>query len=56
MNITEREAEMIRTALTTLAAEHNGYRAILDKLVPIATTLELSDLDSFMNETIQYKS
>ncbi|MGG1684778.1 hypothetical protein [Pseudalkalibacillus sp. NRS-1564] len=54
MNITRREAEMIRTALSPLIDDNNKetYAGILEKLVLTPTLYQFSDWEGFMNDCL----
>ncbi len=56
MNITQREAEMIRTALSSLMLEesHEEYAALLEKLALSPEIHHFSDLEGFLNDSVPY--
>jgi len=51
VNITQREAEVIRSALATLINDSNQeyYAGVLEKLALSPSVNQLCDLDGFMN-------
>ncbi|MGA9287642.1 MAG: hypothetical protein WBV93_04745 [Anaerobacillus sp.] len=57
MNITQREAEMIRTALSTLMLEASNeeYAALLEQLVLSPEVHHLSDIEGFLNDSVPYQ-
>ncbi|MGB8001983.1 MAG: hypothetical protein WCF60_18070 [Anaerobacillus sp.] len=57
MNITQREAEMIRSVLSTLMLEASNeeYAALLEQLVLSPEVHRLSDIEGFLNESVLYQ-
>ncbi|WP_273832445.1 hypothetical protein [Guptibacillus sedimenti] len=51
MNITHREAEVIRSALATLIDDSNQeyYAGVLEKLALSPSVIQLCDMEGFMN-------
>lgn len=55
LNITQHEAEVIRSALTSLMNDSNkeNYAAVLEKLALTPSVNQLGDLEGFMNAGVE---